>query len=315
MKTHFIHDRIEFESFDEFLETVSEPLSDTCREAWTDSDGELSSEDGALSFTGTLNFEHALQLAREGWPEGLVEFDDKMREVAPHVEAAGREPAIDFDRAGYAPNVAMFCAGDPACMYTQGESYQGTTPIVRVLLNITVSGMIPASILANRGAALAAVIEYMESAGFSVEVTLYQGAEAEGWRKKGGTNQRVRVLHEHFIPVKRAGEFIEPDRFAFMLAHPSVLRRFIFRLDEMCAESGPHMRNGYGTPTDADPEADQIYFQAMRGFSSGARGYATTEEALKTVLRHFREAMDEKQRIRLDDDWSAILNDDTGARW
>ena len=305
MKTHYIHDKVEFDSFEDFLDAVSEPISDTCRIAWAgDAFEELSSEESDWAFTHTNDFDHALKLAHEGWPEGVAEFDESFREILPFVQGAARVNSIEYALAGSHPNIPLMCSGSPAFMYNRGEAFAGTTRIVRLLYNFSAPSGVAGQKLINRGVAVAGLVDYLENCGTAVEIILFHAVEGDGHRDVNGESQKVKVLHEEFIPVKRAGEAVEPDRLAFMLAHPSVNRRLSFRLREQCAEIAPYLRWGYGSGVDAKAEPDQIYFPRMRG-----AGYSTPEDGLRTALRHFAKQLDETQRARLTEDWAEVLGE------
>jgi hypothetical protein len=195
-------------------------------------------------------------------------------------------------------------------MYSSGDTSTSVARVVRILVNGTVTHMTPTASIMHRGAALVAAIQYLEDCGLRCEVELgfctraYANAYADEtgrsvWKKN------VTAINEAYIPVKSAGQSIDEDRFAFMLAHPSVLRRLIFRLWEQHVAAGPAMRDTYGRPVDMTPASDQVYIPAV----FGGREYATPQEALRHVLHLIANALPVAQQARVTEDWRNVLTD------
>ena len=317
VKSRMIHDRWDFDSFEELLDVMAEPLTDEQKAAWLCAgDNVVESQKRGQSqqnWTGTRTFKQALDLARTGWTEGRERFDANLSELTPYVEAAMRENSVTLAPAGYLPNVPAMCAGSPQYMYAETDEGEinARTRVIRLLLCISTSFNVGKETLERRGAAVAAAVDYFESIGVRVEVEICHVAEdsgADGYFPNGD-RKTVKVMHEHYIMIKRADEAIEPDRFAFMLGHASVLRRFIFKLDEMNAKAGPIMRSGYGRPCDANPDPDQVYFPKLTSDS----GYRDNAQALRTVLGHVKESLSEEAKAKVDADWADILGTERAA--
>jgi hypothetical protein len=285
-----LHDRIDFDSFEDFLDQCRAPLSQECLTAWTFGykDCPSSAREGSYNFSGTESYDQALQLATDGWPEGRAMITDKIESLAPYVTAALRLPGEEYSVAGYLPDVPLMCTGSPAYMFAEGDDVPARARVVRFLVNIAANSNTDAAHIMNRGAAIAAVVDYFENAGTRVEVELCMVAENE-------------ALAEYYLPVKRADEHVEPDRFAFAIAHPSMLRRFMFRMMEHNPKLAEIFGSGYGSAKDAKPDPDQVYFP------SGASGCYTPAEALKAVLGYVLAALEPHQRAAVSEDWEGIL--------
>jgi hypothetical protein len=85
----------------------------------------------------------------------------------------------------------------------------------------------------NRGAAVVALIDKIQSEGQRVELIAF-------CHIAGRRNDRLIMA----VTVKRPEEPIDMDRVAFALAHPSMLRRAFFRVVEFLY---PHHLGGYGS--------------------------------------------------------------------
>lgn len=292
-KTHYIHDRWEFDSFADFIETVREPLTDEQRNAWFPPSSEKICE-GSNPWSGTETIEEAYQLLEDGWPQGLAELEQCAEQLSPYVVAAQRQLSEDLAPAGYRPDVPAFCTGVPASMYAPGETMASQAPVLRLLVSLNGLSNVHAESFTMRGAALCALVDYFENAGTRVEIEGCFGAQ---WRG----NNREKILIEATIPIKAADEHIEPDRLAFMLCNAAVFRRFCFRLMEKNAEAGAAgMRGSYGRTAELEPDADQVLLPSVQN-------YRDAEEALRTVLRHVNEYLDPAMRDRVSEDWVDVL--------
>jgi hypothetical protein len=316
MAIKVLHDIVRFESFDEFLQHVCDaPVTPAMRRAWAhSSEGELSSESTSRpDFYGTKTFDAAVKLAREGWSKGRADMSKSLAALAPYVQAAGQAPATQLDVAGYAPCVPAYCAGSPANMWAPGDTYASTARIVRICLSMSMVWSTPIDVIRNRGAAVLAAVEYLESLGLRCEIELAHCSEDSGSRYADADGKtvehlgdRVKAINECYIPVKQANQSIELDRLAFMLGHASVLRRFVFRIDEQHVAAGPVMRGSYGMPTDITPDHDQVYLPAIVGRTDQYK-YAAPETALKTVLGLISAKLSDDQQNKLSEDWRGFL--------
>ncbi|CUW38804.1 protein of unknown function [Magnetospirillum sp. XM-1] len=182
-------------------------------------------------FYGTPTWDAAMDLARNGWQEGrdrLVRTFD----AATALQRTATVQARFLDVAGAYPHAALAAAGAPDCMWSLGDTHIAAKPVVRILTGQGVRSGVDAKWIINRGAALLSHIDRLEDAGYSVELTAIHAASYQGWR------------HETSYTVKRAGEPLELDRLAFVLAHPSMHRRMVFALREQATEPG--FRKAFG---------------------------------------------------------------------
>jgi hypothetical protein len=311
MALKVLHDIVRFDSFDEFLQHVCDaPVTPAMRRAWNRDAGLSSESTDRPDFYGTETFDDAVKLAREGWSKGRADMSAALSALAPYVQAAGQAPATQLDVAGYAPCVPAYCAGSPANMWAPGDTYASTSRIVRICLSMSIVWSTPVAVIRNRGAAVLAAVEYLESLGLRCEIELAHCCEDQGttYADADGNVVRhpdgVKAINECYIPVKQANQSVELDRLAFMLGHASVLRRFVFRIDEQHVAAGPVMRSSYGIPTDITPDHDQVYLPSL---FRNLHEYATPEIALKTVLRLISAKLSDDQQHKLSEDWRDFL--------
>ena len=285
------YERWQFEDFEDFMTEIETEWTAEQATAWGT---ERSSRNGPRDgWYGTDSWEQSVDFARQGWENGRQEFAELMDAMAPYVVAALGERSTDLAPAGYMPDVPSFCAGSPACMYTEGDQYVSRTPVLRMLVNIGGLGNVEAEAWMLRGAALCSIIDYFEQIGIRCEIELVSIAHGNG-------NRMVEVN----VPVKRASEHVEPDRLSFALGNPSMLRRFVFSLREKSSKA--RLGRMYGASQDAEPDPDQIYFPKMRNYSK-------PEDAMRQVLKRVMEYMEPELKVRVGEDWEAILEPDTRA--
>lgn len=214
-----------FESFEEYL--------DHCAKV-PDFPNPQSRKTGNDKWSGTPNFEAAMQLARNGWREGLA-LIEKLSAQLDHV--AGnlvKRPEVQWDVSGDFADAGLFVTGVPECMGQFTEVItEGAGKIVKVTINGFFSCGFDAETIMRRGAATLALIDALETAGRSCELVL----------ALAGTNYGGDDLHVEIVPLKKAGEALELDRLAFMVAHPSSFRRLGFSAGE---NEEPDVRQNFG---------------------------------------------------------------------
>lgn len=276
------------ESFSDFAERIEK------RTPWATggvADCQTTGEGDGWAQTATLA--EALNLGRYGWSKGrktlLKVLDDSnvIRRSIPHKSDA-------LDVAGHYPVVPLACAGDPACMVTRGESSIKTKPVVKIVVNVSVSGAVTTATIMRRGGAILSWIDGLEDAGYRCEVDIIEA----GLFQKHSKLQRG-VLFS--LKAKSADEHVDVDRLAFLLCHPAMQRRVYFSLYEQESRQKdiglvPGESVTYGSPTN-DLPADwvglhSVYFPALLRNNPD---YQTPAMAVAAVERHIL------QSLQLDD--------------
>jgi hypothetical protein len=219
-------------TWEQFLQTATDRQQ--AGGYWTDSSVQTSGF--YKKFTGVGSLDEAIDTARVGWPEGRA----KMLDAIQHDTAGdvpGLFPALEYDLAGEYPDVGAFCAGIPEHMVAPGEVNLGTQPVIRIGANGMYCSNTDVDDVVRFGVALLSHVSAYQRAGYSVAID-WIGANRG---RDGGVFTRIELLSP--------GQTLDTDRLAFMLAHPSMLRRLWFAF----AESHPeleHLGSGFGPVTD-----------------------------------------------------------------
>lgn len=200
-------------------------------------------------WTMTPNFGAAVRLAKEGWSDGLAATDVELRNLT-RALPKGDDLVVQYTEAGDEADVGLYLEGDPENMIEFPLRPVGK-PVAKLLVSVCYSSGIPAEAIIRRGAVVMAVVDALEAMGVRMEIIA-------DWSGAASDNFSYRV------PVKHAEEPMDRDRVAFALCHPSMLRRFLFRLNEL-TESRFQRRgdSSYGMPRDPLPEPDAFVMPCM----------------------------------------------------
>ena len=247
------------DSWDEFLTDLKhKPILSE----WED---KAESIKGSQKFTGSKSYEDSLDLAERG-----------CKTTREAIHSASFKVSTDFipewetAPVGVFPCIPAYAAGVPEDMFTPSEwGMPVPKPVVRIVVNITAAHYVDKEHIINRGAAIVQLIDRVQLAGQRVELV------AAFHAKELGCND----TYEYSVVVKRAEEPVDLDRIAYAIAHPSMLRRTMFRIME---QTVPHEVSGYGEVTDfmESVKGRDLYIQSMLG---GSAGYETREVAKATV--------------------------------
>ena len=272
--------------WDEFLADIE---SREIGKAWTspssmDSDG--------YEFTGTHTWDEAHTLLKHGWREGRSKLAEAT-EFAKATTHQGTAEAWQHAPAGAFPNVPAYCAGIAECMMTPpGEEQRSSMPIVTIAVNIGAAAFTPTNMMINRGAAIVALIDSIEAQGQRVELICCT-------RTQLSNNDGHLVMH---VTVKRAEEHVNLDRIAFAMAHPSMLRRMKFRVQEFTL---PKVEHGYGISRDFEEEDFDLGTMYVPHFphnrSKQRDMYGTEERAVQTMAEMWESATTAWQANQLDE--------------
>lgn len=271
----------EFGSLAEAMDFAGGKPSD----GWGDKDN-LSSKEESESrekFTGTKSWPAAKELAAKGWDEGRAKVAAALHAVFESGTCQlATAPAVEYSVGGAFPDVQRYVAGDIEHMVNDGCDDNGQRPIVRFLVNLCASAAVKADAIANRGAAVAALVDQIESGGTRCEIWV---TSASGKGKK---------LHAPMICAKAAGDVLDIDTVAFAMGHPSMLRRVFFAMTENDPfTDGEGYEGGYGSVMDIPAKAmpaDVIYLAALHREVA----YSTPEKAMDEVRRLYNEQAEQK---------------------
>ena len=258
------HIRVKHDDFDSYLDYVF----NTPVKAGNGRDSK--NADATERWDFGVGWDGAVELASKGWEQGVKNMN-KYRELVdvPEHTDRGMHMRSFNDLSGDEVDVGLYLSGEPECM----TDYRlQLTPsygkVANIVVNLSTSCSVSAKTMSLRGSAACILIDALEGAGVRCEVTL------------------VTLCCQHItseVVVKKPDEHMEPDRMAFMLAHPATFRRFGFKeMETFDGKVGQLTRNRtYGRPRnlpEKEREADgTIYFDCQYG------GYHSEKEMVQSV--------------------------------
>jgi hypothetical protein len=260
--------RRNWESFADFVDDMRKP---------GDRGNESSSVQNDEEWTGTKSYQHCLELADNGWPEGLKRMKKLMGDLR-NIDTHDAERFLPrFVEAGDEVDVGRYLSGEPENMMEYNIVHvPASGRVVKLLVNVAASCGISAEAMFLRGAAAVMLSDLLEQSGLRAEIVV----------ASAGRNGDAGVCYT--VTVKRAEQPIELDRLAFMVACPSVFRRLMFRAYEQLPPEEFNKRIGswYTLPMNADTkEPGAIVVDTLQyGFGNELN---TDTDAIKFVDKMF----------------------------
>ncbi len=272
----------QFGSMRELLDWNSSPYKNVWR-------FERASGKSSSNFTGTYNYADAEKLARDGWVKGAKNIkhymDTFFDRVSSKVQTTDIHRSID---PGIMFDVGAFCAGQPDCWLTEEPRIVdglGNRVLV-VNVHVTASAAVSASTISARGGAIVATVQALELAGYSVEVNAVHKITSVNTGTGYGDHDPNWNQETH-IRLKASDQPINLEELAFVIAHPSMLRRILFRTIERCQdrELCKKLSYNYGYPADvAEVNQGDIYFPTMHAKTIDWLDDATTLKLIFKLL-------------------------------
>ena len=227
-------------------------------------------------WTGTASWQAAKDLAASGWDEGREKIAANLAAIfASGAAELNSGAAVEHAVGGAYPDVPLYVAGNVCHMVGEGDQL-GEKPIVKFLINSSASCSVKADTIANRGAAVAALVDQVESSGSRCEIWVTFATATSG------------RFYAPLVCAKQAGDVLDIDAVAFSMGHPSMLRRVLFGIVENDPFTDGGYESTYGSvakiPADAIP-ADVIHIGAL----TDANKYRTPADAMAEVRKLYNE--------------------------
>lgn len=191
-------------------------------------------------WSGTPNFDAAVNVARNGWMDAEKKTAKLTAALFDKVSSLVKREYYSYDVTGLDFDMGLLMDGRPECWVkeeTKTEDTQGR--ILRVVFNGFYSAGVDADVLIARGAAVSALIELLEFSGTRVEVVHHTP---------------FRDIIQFRTVIKTADQPLDIGRLAFAVGHRSMFRRIMFS----CLEQNPAERTAdggrYGMPHQLDAE-------------------------------------------------------------
>lgn len=180
-------------------------------------------EKGEGEWAGSESMEATVKLAQEGWKEGAEQVE-RVRDYITALHPTAKRPK-KHSIAGAYPNVPRAVAGDPMNMVVPDSAKSRKRPVITLVSNMACNWTVKPHVLSNRAAAIAALVDQIEAAGYACEVI--SGAASHGYggfREKPEDQYKVNTA----VVVKTCDQPVDTQRLAFGLGHASMFRRMIF---------------------------------------------------------------------------------------
>ena len=233
-----------------------------------------------------MPYKEADRILRTGgyWKEGADLVRQRVFEYEQSMNM-GLGPSTDYDVAGFMPDVSEYVKGSPTPMIAEKDDglLIASKPIVRIGVNTAMLCDVDAKYALNRGAAVASLVDFLESRGQRCEVWALARMR-DGWCKDV-PDLNVDVM------VKPSHVQWDPGSIAFTLAHPAWFRRLIFRVIESRQEWEKPASEGYGQTAAIIHDLDEwdIYFGSLsRWGDSVSQESVTHYETIKAAVDHIQ---------------------------
>lgn len=224
-------------------------------------------------WAGCSTWEEAKRQAASVWHEGLEKIDKMRAKISPIVTQHVLRPRPINALCGYSVDVGSYLSNDPECFFNQEyeqKNYPGR--IFKLVVSISFSASITPETIIQRGAMICALVDAIEYAGHRVEVVCNDATCTSNHNRKYDENN---WWFEVFVTIKKPNQPLDMSDLAFCLAHPAMLRRFMFSAAEFNGWSDNVY--GYGYPAEATEKGD-LYIQEV--FS----GKVPDEKAIEWVI-------------------------------
>lgn len=193
-----------------------------------------SSVEGDKYFTHTDNFEEATELFKHGWDDMSGKLETKLKVMEKQMEQTTKARST-YDVAGFQCSVPRYLQGLPTSMINS-KRVPAKQKVITLNKDISYHAGITTEEIIDSSLKSLMVVKKLEQQGYRVNLNIIWGV------KEYKTNFTVKIR------IKSAGERLNTSKVAFPLCHPSMLRRLLFRYEEVCPEITPEFVGGYGSP-------------------------------------------------------------------
>lgn len=225
--------RYTFSSITEFVEYINNTPTN---EAFSTS-GKKAIKSDVISpdrtrFTGTQSFKKASDLLKYGWEEGGKRITQGLKDFS-KIDCEEKVIKKVYDVVGFQASVPRYLQGIPTAMVNQKMVVQ-KQKVVTIVKNVGYNCNIKTETIINESIKALRLINKVEQQGIRCNLFI------ELCACEFGTCLSCR------IKVKSSSERFSVVKYAFPLAHPSMLRRILFKWMEVIPECERHFVSTYG---------------------------------------------------------------------
>lgn len=220
------------------------------------------SDRNGAEWYGNVTVETATDMLLYGWPDMEMDFHEEVEVLLDKLHDRMNDFIQDqhrtvLDVSGAFVDIDRYISGEPENMiesFIEPDVSQGKA--LKVLVSVSASSGVDPERIKRRGLAVAAAVHAVTTMGFNVELWVGQ-AVGSGWQERGVNVEMIKAK-DYFDPI-------DDEVALFMCAHPAMLRRIVFWLEEQHESRwrekigfGPEGR-GYGTPCDMPEEVREQF--------------------------------------------------------
>jgi hypothetical protein len=187
---------------------------------------------------------------------------------------------VRFDVAGGVPNSPRALAGNPLNMKRIDMAKARRRPVITLASDVAVNCNVKQEVMQRRAACVTAIVDAIESAGFSCHVV----AVARSVALNSDTSTSALCV----VTLKEASAHADMSRLAYGLGHPTMLRKLSFAA--LCADKeskglGTHLGSARGETITDEMKAAQVYMVKSARNADVERAFSSDESAVKVGLK------------------------------
>ena len=197
-----------------------------------------SSRTGTREFTHTSSYEEAEQLLMYGAADIQKKIEAAgVSRVRAQIKKTQPQRKIFANVVGAAAHVPNYIAGLP-CSMIDARKRRVPAKVLTLAWNCTASGSVPADTIIKASAAFLGAVLILEASGIRCNVVLCEMSKT--WSSK----QKEAIA----VRIKDSRQPLDTLKCAYTMAHPSMLRRHLFRFVEVLEGLPVSWADGYGCP-------------------------------------------------------------------
>jgi hypothetical protein len=199
-----------------------------------------SSRKDDADWRGTKSYEEAQDLLKHGCEEIAKKLEKQFQLKSKDV-GFNKVVRNFYDVVGFQVSVPRYLQGLPTSMVNQKKVVEKAR-VITINKSMSYNAFYSTEEIIEESAKALALIKAIETKGIRVNLNLCMASDSWGGQKVGLK-----------IRVKNAGERINVSKLSFIMAHPSMLRRMLFRWLEVNPKvTDKGYTNGYGRPIEIE---------------------------------------------------------------
>ena len=224
---------VEFDSLHDFKNYIlNTPINDAFKGC------DLSSNKRDSKFSKTSSFDEALNLFTDGWTTMSTEINNKLS-VGHGAMINERAMQKVLSVQGFQPVVPLYLSGVPQNMVSTRFKPM-KKKVITIDKDVCYSAMVTSDDIVKESVKALAIVKKLESQNYRVNLNIVFCPEQSGKR------------FCFKIKIKSSNERLNIGKMSFPLVHPAMLRRLLFRLEEVHPTFTKHFIYNYGRPMGQD---------------------------------------------------------------